>query len=795
MNAFIQDVPTRDQYTAAAAQTIFDYTFPIFDKVDLIVEKTQLSDGVTSVLVLTTDYTVNGVGAQAGGTIVLTSGATVGDIYTITRQVEKKRITDYSQQAAFNSKNVNLEFNRIVQMTQDRARDIEQSLRFPDADVNSPANDIPDEVARRGNVLAFDENTSQPIAGVSNSALALLVMKGLSQLTADPSAIVTSFSFARLIDSSTIVGGEIVRITDAVRGGDFVVTAGAAADNDVTILEFTDDPFPANSFHMKRLNTAMAVYLGWFGAVGDGVTDDTVALQAAIDYANSTGDELLDGGGDYVYTTLEWKSGVYLTGVSDVSSRLVLSGAISPSIFSSAPITNFGIRNFGLDGDFLIETIPGLGNAVFGVDVPCEALNSYFHTWRRTDARGQTVFNALAPTFGDAATYDGTGGLKDYHADAWYVKMFGNQGTGVMTQVLNDGEERKITRSDYHLNYVTISVQPPANDFNLTNTNATTHNAVTMTLTVGTHSRSVNDFIWWDGADYDDGGSGVIIEDTFQITAITATTVTFVIIADTNFVSWNNFGRITDDPDNTGFLHIHDPVLGTIRKSWIRDGTSSQETTCRIPMSRLGGFVMVRVKMRHNSGDGDWLVRIFQNFGNGGDANVSTTLPGFTLDTASSDIQEFLIYAELPTLTGKTFGDGSFVQIGITTGVHTSDIDIYEIALFEGLNLPATSDSSYAKEKPIFQKLYDVHRAGWLTPVEAGRFYNINMDFSEQFYGVPVITEVAETITSNVDFSSIGRESVHGYRVTIVATATNSVGEYAGVYEAEYQIPASFVGA
>ena len=55
----VNDVSPRVQYVAAAAQTAFDYTFPIFTDADLIVEV----DGVTYDPL--TDYTVTGEGNDA----------------------------------------------------------------------------------------------------------------------------------------------------------------------------------------------------------------------------------------------------------------------------------------------------------------------------------------------------------------------------------------------------------------------------------------------------------------------------------------------------------------------------------------------------------------------------------------------------------------------------------------------------------------------------------------------------------------------------------------------------------
>ena len=90
----------RIQSTAAAAQTIFDYDFPIFDEDHVLVYKTN-SLAVTSLLTITVDYTVSGVGAENGGDITLTAGATAGDIYTRVRSVPAERLTDFQIRGNF----------------------------------------------------------------------------------------------------------------------------------------------------------------------------------------------------------------------------------------------------------------------------------------------------------------------------------------------------------------------------------------------------------------------------------------------------------------------------------------------------------------------------------------------------------------------------------------------------------------------------------------------------------------------------------------------------------------------
>lgn len=76
----------RDQLVATAGQTIFPYSFPIFDETYIkVYQRGGLTppDDDNQLLTLGVDYSVQGVGQETGGTITLTVPALNGDILTL----------------------------------------------------------------------------------------------------------------------------------------------------------------------------------------------------------------------------------------------------------------------------------------------------------------------------------------------------------------------------------------------------------------------------------------------------------------------------------------------------------------------------------------------------------------------------------------------------------------------------------------------------------------------------------------------------------------------------------------
>ena len=93
----ITAVSSRDQYTGAATPITgpFAYNFKVFDSAQIKVTQTDTA-GAETVLTLTTDYTLTGIGAAGGGVLTLETALPTSELLTIQRindglQPEKAR--------------------------------------------------------------------------------------------------------------------------------------------------------------------------------------------------------------------------------------------------------------------------------------------------------------------------------------------------------------------------------------------------------------------------------------------------------------------------------------------------------------------------------------------------------------------------------------------------------------------------------------------------------------------------------------------------------------------------------
>lgn len=120
MSIAINNVPTREQYSATAGQTVFNVPFPFYNETYLRVYQRAPADepdNTTQLLTLGVDYSVSGEGLEAGGTVTLTVGAPLNDIITIFQAEPIDRTSVFDDINQF-TVSMNRQLNELTIMTQ-----------------------------------------------------------------------------------------------------------------------------------------------------------------------------------------------------------------------------------------------------------------------------------------------------------------------------------------------------------------------------------------------------------------------------------------------------------------------------------------------------------------------------------------------------------------------------------------------------------------------------------------------------------------------------------------------------
>lgn len=153
-----------DTHTGNGSSTNFAYGFKIFTDEELLV----VVDDV--VQTLTTDYTVNGAGDPAGGSIDFVTAPINLSVVTLSGDLEYKRDTDFIENGGMRSGTVDDDLDKVTILLQQLRREVKRSIKVPieettDQEVSLTA------AERALKVLSFDSGgnpTAQPIADLSS---------------------------------------------------------------------------------------------------------------------------------------------------------------------------------------------------------------------------------------------------------------------------------------------------------------------------------------------------------------------------------------------------------------------------------------------------------------------------------------------------------------------------------------------------------------------------------------------------------------------------------------------------
>lgn len=153
----ITNVARRVVYTGSAGVGPYAFSFPVLVNTDIAVYKNS------TLLTLTTDYTVTISGTTGTGSVTLVSAATGSDRITIVGARAIQRSTDFVTGGDFFANTLNTELDSEVIFVQQVAETAERALRAPVTDPTTINMTLPLNTVRANKTLAFDADGNPTI--------------------------------------------------------------------------------------------------------------------------------------------------------------------------------------------------------------------------------------------------------------------------------------------------------------------------------------------------------------------------------------------------------------------------------------------------------------------------------------------------------------------------------------------------------------------------------------------------------------------------------------------------------
>jgi hypothetical protein len=305
-------------YSGNSATTVFPVNYYFLENSHLQV--ILVSNNVETIQTITSQYTVTGAGNPAGGSVTMLTPPPTGTQLIIVRNVPATQETDYLANDPFPAESHERALDKLTMLVQQVELDADRALKIPLSSLPTTSTELP--VPSANKLLAWNSNASAitnldpadviSVVGQQNSYADVFAGDGVTTsftLTRNPGTVfnidVSINGVTQVPNVDYILAATTLTFTSAppavasqvlARYSEVFALASADADN-VRYVPAGSGAVTTNV--QDKLRETVSVKD--FGAVGDGVTDDAAAIQAAINA--SLGKELYFPPGDYIVGT------------------------------------------------------------------------------------------------------------------------------------------------------------------------------------------------------------------------------------------------------------------------------------------------------------------------------------------------------------------------------------------------------------------------------------------------------------------------------------------------------------
>lgn len=337
---------------------------------DLLVLDSKASPPVT--LAQNSDYSVAGGSGSTGTVVTSPNGSNavkVGDVITISRRVPLTQTTNFANGGPLTASMIGQAFDKLTEISQQLNLVGANSLQFPGDEQRSG---LLSKTARAGNLLGFAAN-----GAIQFYPLSAIIFPTIAPIQA------TSISALKSVVVSTVANGYQIAVSGYYAandggGGLFVYNSTSSATDDGGSV------IAPNGGSGRWLRVLQGPYdVRFWGAKGDGLTDDTLPIQATITYALSvSGGKIKFSGGpgtNYAVGTITtnpycFNIGSNLTFTSEpgvtltctlTAANIALFGNVAAGLYSSLSVYPTGAMTKG-SATVTTTTAANAGNFAYG---------------------------------------------------------------------------------------------------------------------------------------------------------------------------------------------------------------------------------------------------------------------------------------------------------------------------------------------------------------------------------------------------------------------------------------------